>query len=170
MKIKDEKYGYSNFLLKIVGKPKNSGEKFDEHFWIGVGVLFFIYIILLFFSSKLDLFYYGIEILNFTVFVYAIKIFQHILYTVINNSAFILKNALRLKKLGFIFIIAEVFNIIMRYVGIYLFDKVEEIPRLIGTLHILDNGKGLLIGFIFLFMSEVFGTGCRLKEESDLTI
>lgn len=94
---------------------------------------------------------------------------MEIMKAFIDREVFILKNVLRLRKVGFSTIIVGVFifiNNILKYGPCaFTFLDLEN-----GITSRIDTVLGIFIGIIILVFSEIFKEAVKIKEENDLMI
>ncbi|AKA70059.1 DUF2975 domain-containing protein [Clostridium scatologenes] len=94
---------------------------------------------------------------------------REIIKAFMDKEVFVLKNALRLRRVGFSTIIVGVFifvnNVIKYGTGVFILLNIEN-----GITSRIDTVLGIFIGIIILVFSEIFKEAVKIKEENDLMI
>lgn len=94
---------------------------------------------------------------------------REIIRAFMDKEVFVLKNVLRLRRVGFSTIIVGAFifinNIIKYGTGVFILLNIEN-----GITSRIDTVLGIFIGIIILVFSEIFKEAVKIKEENDLMI
>ncbi|WP_242859851.1 DUF2975 domain-containing protein [Clostridium drakei] len=94
---------------------------------------------------------------------------REIIKAFMDKEVFVLKNVLRLRRVGFSTIIVGAFifinNIIKYGTGVFILLNIEN-----GITSRIDTVLGIFIGIIILVFSEIFKEAVKIKQENDLMI
>lgn len=115
-----------------------------------------------------------IELLQFAIYLFFLKLLIQILEAAKNGAFLIIENAIRLRWIAFLCIALYVLGIMTTIISTsYLSDKLEfaNLEFINYNLHTFIASKESIFYYLFLLViAEAFRVGASLKKENDLTI
>ncbi|MDR0896117.1 MAG: DUF2975 domain-containing protein [Prevotellaceae bacterium] len=111
-----------------------------------------------------------LSVIDLIVSAWAVIMFIRLVIAINQSDIFSWKNVKRLRRLGYLLLIAFGCSTLSAFIGLYNFAKIFAVPGYSFVWTELVAVTNLLLGLSALIVAEVFAIGLRMKEEQDLTV